>query len=133
MLPAYSGSAAPRKLTGIKLTVSIFVSALHSTAKLVRYHAAGVNGITCALSARLSASQAASERVSTNRLSKRTGITTVSVIVRDMEKSGGDHSTRRTAAIASLKVGSFFRYHAAAWGAEDATLGLGQFGGPDRD
>ncbi len=58
--------------------------------------------------ARLSASQAARERVSTNRLSRRTGIMTVSAIVRDIEKSGGDHSTRRTAAIASLKVGSFF-------------------------
>jgi len=41
-------------------------------------------------------------------LSKPNGITTVSVIVRDIEKSGGDHSTRRTVAIASLKVGSFF-------------------------
>jgi hypothetical protein len=37
---------------------------------------------------------------------------TVSVIARDMEKSGGDHSTRLTAAMASLKVGSFFRYEA---------------------
>ena len=31
-----------------------------------------------------------------------------SAIVRDIEKSGGDHSARRTAAMASLKVGSFF-------------------------
>src|ERR1700712_2487219 len=35
---------------------------------------------------------------------------------RDMEKLGGDHKTRRTAAIASLKVGWCLLYQAAGWG-----------------
>jgi hypothetical protein len=35
---------------------------------------------------------------------------------RDMEKLGGDHRTRRTAAIASLKVGWCLLYQAAGWG-----------------
>lgn len=36
-------------------------------------------------------------------LSSRTGIMTVSVIARDMEESGSDHSMRLTAAMASMK------------------------------
>jgi hypothetical protein len=35
---------------------------------------------------------------------------------RDMEKLGGDHNVRRTAAIASLKVGWCLLYQAAGWG-----------------
>ena len=35
---------------------------------------------------------------------------------RDMEKLGDDHKTRRTAAIASLKVGWCLFYQAAGWG-----------------
>jgi hypothetical protein len=35
---------------------------------------------------------------------------------RDMEKLGGDHKTRRTAAIASLNVGWFMSYQATGWG-----------------
>ena len=35
---------------------------------------------------------------------------------RDIDKSGGNQITRRTAAIASLKVGSCLRYQAAAFG-----------------
>jgi hypothetical protein len=65
-------------------------------------------------SARLSAFYAARERVVTSRSKRRRGINTVSVIVRDIEKFGGDQSTRRTAAMASVKVGSFFWYQAAA-------------------
>jgi predicted nucleic acid-binding protein len=66
--------------------------------------------------ARLSAFQAARDRVCTSRFRKRAGILTTSVIGRDIEKSGGDQRTRRTAAMASLKVGSFLAYQAAAWG-----------------
>jgi hypothetical protein len=40
----------------------------------------------------------------------------MSPICRDMEKFGGHQSTRRTAAMASLKVGSCLRYQAAAFG-----------------
>jgi hypothetical protein len=43
---------------------------------------------------------------------------------RDMEKSGGDHNARRTAAIASLKVGWCLLYQAAGWG-RTAVLGFG--------
>jgi hypothetical protein len=35
---------------------------------------------------------------------------------RQMEKLGGDHKTRRTAAIASLKVGWCLLYQATGWG-----------------
>jgi hypothetical protein len=35
---------------------------------------------------------------------------------RDMEKLGGDHKTRRTAAIASLNVGGCLLHQAAGWG-----------------
>ena len=56
-------------------------------------------------SARLSAFHAARHRVSMNRFSKRTGISTTSLACRDADKSGGVQSTRRTAAIASLNVG----------------------------
>ena len=35
---------------------------------------------------------------------------------RDMDKFGGVHSTRRTAAMASLNVGSDLAYHAATFG-----------------
>ena len=65
------------------------------------------------LSARLSAIQAARQRVSTNRFNKVTGISMVSEPDRDMEKPAGDHRTRRTAAMASLKVGWVFWYQAA--------------------
>jgi hypothetical protein len=34
---------------------------------------------------------------------------------RDMDKSGGDQSTRQTAAMASLNVGSCLRYHSGVW------------------
>ena len=37
-------------------------------------------------------------------------------VCRDMEKFGGAHSTRRTAAMASLNVGSDLLYHAATFG-----------------
>ena len=67
-------------------------------------------------SARLSAFQAARQRVSTNRLSKPAGILTLSPACRDMEKSGGHQSTRRTAAIASLNVGCCLRYQAVVFG-----------------
>jgi hypothetical protein len=40
----------------------------------------------------------------------------MSPICRDMEKFGGHQSTRRTAAMASLNVGSGLRYQAAAFG-----------------
>src|ERR1700751_4909481 len=65
---------------------------------------------------RLSAIQAARHRVSTNRFSKVIGISMLSEPDRDMEKLGGDHKTRRTAAIASLKVGWCLLYQAAGWG-----------------
>ncbi len=42
---------------------------------------------------------------------------------RDMEKLGGDQKTRRTAAIASLKVGWCLWYQAAGWG-RTAVLGF---------
>jgi len=45
------------------------------------------------------------------------GIWTVSVLDRDMDKSGGHQSARRTAAMASLKVGSHLAYQAAVRGA----------------
>jgi hypothetical protein len=35
---------------------------------------------------------------------------------RDMEKLGGDHKTRLTAAITSLNLGWCFLYQAAGWG-----------------
>ncbi len=35
---------------------------------------------------------------------------------RDIDKSGGNQSTQRTAAMASLNVGSCLRYHTAALG-----------------
>jgi hypothetical protein len=35
---------------------------------------------------------------------------------RDKQKPGGDHRTRRTAAIASLKVGWCLLYQAVGWG-----------------
>jgi SAM-dependent methyltransferase len=63
--------------------------------------------------ARLSAFHAARHRVSTNRFSRVTGISMLSELNRDMEKLGGDHKTRRTAAIASLKVGWCLLYQAA--------------------
>ena len=40
----------------------------------------------------------------------------MSLFFRDIEKFGGDHKARRTAAIASLKVNSDFLYQAAALG-----------------
>jgi hypothetical protein len=64
------------------------------------------------LLARLSAFQAARHRVSTNRFNKVTGISTLPEPDRDIEKLGGAHKTRRTAAIASLKVGRCFWYQA---------------------
>jgi len=64
----------------------------------------------------LSAIQAARHRVSTNRFSKVTRISTLSEPDRDIEKLGGDHKTRRTAAIASLKVGWCLLYQAVGWG-----------------
>src|SRR6516165_6831075 len=67
-------------------------------------------------SARLSAFQAARHRVSTNRFNKVTGISMLSQPDRHIEKLGGDHKTRRTAAIASLKVGWCLLYQAAGWG-----------------
>src|SRR5271166_619470 len=66
--------------------------------------------------ARLSAIYAARHRVCTNRFSKATGIMTVSLPCRDIEKSGGHQSARRTAAMASLNVGSCLRYQAAPFG-----------------
>ena len=39
----------------------------------------------------------------------------LSELDRDMEKPGGDHKTRRTAAIASLNVGWCLLYQAAGW------------------
>src|SRR5215210_5536483 len=66
--------------------------------------------------ARLSAFQAAKQRVSTNRLSRPAGIFTLSLACRDMEKSGGVQSTCRTAAMASLNVGSCLRYQIAVFG-----------------
>ena len=48
-----------------------------------------------------------------NRFSKWIGISVVSEPDRDVEKLGGDHKTRRTAAIASLKVGWRLLYQAA--------------------
>jgi hypothetical protein len=44
---------------------------------------------------------------------------------RDVENLGGDHKTRRTAAIASLKVGWCLLYQAAGWG---RTMVLGYCG-----
>src|SRR5208282_5213329 len=67
-------------------------------------------------SARLSAFQAARHRVWRTRFSKTAGILTVSPACRDIDKFGGAQSTRRTAAMASLNVGSCLRYHAAAFG-----------------
>ncbi len=55
--------------------------------------------------ARLSAFQAARQKVSTNRFSKRAGISTRSVRCRDPQKSCGVQSILRTAARASLNVG----------------------------
>ena len=66
--------------------------------------------------ARLSAIQAARHRVWKTRFSKLVGISVMSPICRDMEKFGGHQSTRRTAAMASLNVGSCLRYQAAAFG-----------------
>src|ERR1700743_842898 len=68
------------------------------------------------LSARLSAFQAARHRVWKTRFSKLVGISMMSPIGRDTEKFGGHQSTRRTAAMASLKVGSCLRYQPAAFG-----------------
>ena len=50
------------------------------------------------------------------RLSKLAAISTVSAGCREVEKFGGAQSTRRTAAMASLNVGSDSLYHAAAFG-----------------
>ena len=50
------------------------------------------------------------------RFSKLVGISMISPIGRDVEKFGGHQSTRRTAAMASLNVGSCLRYQAAALG-----------------
>src|SRR5271163_2594368 len=66
-------------------------------------------------SARLSAIQAASDRVWKSRFSKLADIVMVSVVCGDMDKFGSAHSTRRTAAMASLNVGSFLQYQAAAF------------------
>ena len=74
------------------------------------------------LSARLSAIQAARQRVWRTRFSKAAGIVTVSASCRDMDKSGGVQSTRRTAAMASVNVGSCLRYHAAAFGRSAVAL-----------
>jgi hypothetical protein len=63
--------------------------------------------------ARLSALQAARQRVSTNQCNKVTGVSVLSEPDRDVEELGGDLKTRRTAAIASLKVGWRLLYHAA--------------------
>ena len=67
-------------------------------------------------SAWLSAIQAARQRVWKTRFSKLTAIVMVSPGCRDIEKFGGAHSTRRTAAMASLNVGSDLRYQAATFG-----------------
>ena len=67
-------------------------------------------------SAGLSAIHAARHRVWKTRFSKLAGISMMSRICRDMEKFGGHHSTRRTAAMALLNVGSGLRYQAAAFG-----------------
>ena len=64
-------------------------------------------------SARLSAFQAAWQRVSVSLCSRAAGISTVSMPRRDMDKPGGRHRARRTAAMASLKVGSRLPYQAA--------------------
>src|SRR6201998_126539 len=66
--------------------------------------------------ARLSAIQAARQRVWKTRFSNPAAIVMVSSGCREMEKLGGAHSTRRTAAMASLNVGSDLRYHAATFG-----------------
>src|SRR4051794_3872155 len=71
---------------------------------------------------RLSAFQAARHRVWKTRLSKVVGILTVSPGFRDIDKSGGSQSTRRTAAMASLKVGSCLGYQAAAFGCNRVVL-----------
>lgn len=49
------------------------------------------------------------------------GISTRSGLSRDIDKFGALHSSRRTAAIASLKVGSSLRYQAADLGRRQAT------------
>jgi hypothetical protein len=66
--------------------------------------------------ARLTAIQAASDRVLKCWFSKLTDIVMVSVVSRDVDKFGGAHSMRRAAAMASLNVGSFLQYHAVAFG-----------------
>jgi len=48
-----------------------------------------------------------------SRCSRAAEISTVLVFGRDMDKPGGDQSARRTAAMASLKVGSRLSYHLA--------------------
>ena len=70
----------------------------------------------CRPSAGLSAFHAARPIVSTYRLNKETGTSMLSEPWWDIEKLGGDHKTRRTAAITSLKFGFCLLYQAAGWG-----------------
>jgi hypothetical protein len=77
------------------------------------------------LSLGLCAIPAARHKVLTNRFSKVIGISMLSEPDRDFENLGGDHKTRRTAAIASLKVGWCLLYQAAGWG---RTMVLGYCG-----
>jgi hypothetical protein len=63
--------------------------------------------------ARISAFQTAKAQTLHESSNKRAGISTLSVCCRDMEKSCGVQSTRRTAAIASLNVGWVLWYQAA--------------------
>src|SRR5712691_3069781 len=51
-----------------------------------------------------------------SRCNSAVGISTFSGFIRDIAKFGTDHSTRRTVAMASLKVGSSLTYQAAALG-----------------
>jgi hypothetical protein len=60
--------------------------------------------------------KAAKQRVWKTRFSNPAAIVIISPGFRDMEKFGGAHSTRRTAAVVSLNVDSDLLYHAATFG-----------------